>query len=356
MHLPEVGYDTFVDLWHPATEPEITVIMPLYEQREYVEASISSVLSQKGICAEMIISDDGSNDGTFEEALRVISKWLDKYECRHKIVVRQGKRRLWRDHLPFLVDHACCDLVCQAHGDDVSTIERCLKLVSVFKADPLISLVGSETALWVNSRNRDRETVAEEGRTVLYQYTCNEIIDGQDCLVGALLAWQKNRVDCFARLDSRFSAASHDRILAFRALLTGKVMLVQEPLVKRREHPFQASRRMFNEPYRNCSFGRSLHRISALWAMKRDLYQAADLGLISQEQKNMLEGEIDQRIGAFQQSLIESFRIYTCSGKHIAWVDEETIRKLNINMIRRIKLWIKPHILPLWRWVKGIKL
>jgi hypothetical protein len=349
MHLPEVGYDHFVELWRPATEPEITVVMPLYRQKDYVRASIPSVLSQRGVCAEVILSDDGSNDGTFEEALRAVSDWLERPDCGHRIVVRKGKQRLWRDHLPLLVDNACCDLVCQAHGDDVSTPDRCLKLVSVFEADPLISLVASEEALFAGSRCRCRETKTENGHVALRQYTCTEIIDGQTFLVGALLAWRKTAVSRFARLDSRFAAASHDRILAFRASLTGKVMLLQEPLVKRREHPLQASRLLFHEPYRSCSFGRSLFRLNALWAMRRDLHRALDLALISQDTKGTLEGEIDRRLAVFQQGLVESFRVYTYAGKHIAWVDEDTLRRLNVSSISRIKLRMKPLVVPLGR-------
>jgi hypothetical protein len=349
MHLPDVGYDHFVELWPSAAEPEITIVMPLYRQKDFVQDSIPSALSQRGVCTEIILSDDGSNDGTFEEALRVVSSWLEGSECRHRILVRRGRQRLWRDHLPLLVDNACCDVVCQAHGDDLSTPDRCLKLVSVFNADPLISLVASEQALFVGSRHRCRETKTEDGHVALRQYTRTEIIDGQTLLVGALLAWRKTAVSRFARLDSRLAAASHDRILAFRASLTGKVVLIEEPLVKRREHPSQASRLTFHEPRQNCSFGWSLLRLNALWAMRRDLSRALDLAVISTDTKNMLEGEIDGRLAVFQQGLVESFRVHTHAGKYIAWVDEDTLRRLNINSISGVKLRMKPLVMPLWR-------
>jgi len=344
MHLPKIDYNHFIELLSPQTTPEISILMPLYNQKEYIESSISSVLAQRGICAEIIISDDASKDGTFEEALRVISKWLEKHECGHKIVVRRGKQRLWRDHLPLLVDNACCDLVCQSHGDDISATDRCLKLFCVFKAEPLISLVGSESSSFISSQKQGWGIRATDGCENLYQYTYNEIIDGQYCLIGAFLAWRKSAVNYFARLDSQFSAVAHDRILAFRSSLTGKVMLLQSPLVKKRKHLFQSRNWLFHEPYKHCSFGSSLERISVLWAMKRDLYKAADLGLISLEKKNMLEGEINKRLDVFQQSLIESYRIYTHDRKHIAWVDDDTIQSMNINFIDKIKLYVEKII------------
>ena len=344
MHLPKIDYDHFIELLSPQTTPDISILMPLYNQKEYVESSISSVLAQRGICAEIIISDDASIDGTFEEALRVISKWLEKHECGHKIVVRRGKQRLWRDHLPLLVDNACCDLVCQAHGDDISTTDRSLKLVHVFKANHLISLIGSESSSFISSQKQGWGIRTTDNCESLYQYTYDEIIDGQYCLIGAFLAWRKSAVTCFTRLDSQFSAVAHDRILAFRSSLTGKVMLLQSPLVKKRKHLFQSRNWLFHEPYKHCSFGSSLERISVLWAMKRDLYKAADMDLISQEKKILLEGEINKRLDVFQQSLIESYRIYTYDRKHIAWVDDDTIQSMNINFIDKIKLYVEKII------------
>jgi hypothetical protein len=329
--------DHFVDFWLPAAKPEISILMPIYNQREFVGAALSSILSQEGIAAEIMVSDDGSDDGTFDEALRVISGRIEKADCAHTIVVRRGKNRLWRDHLPLLVDNSRCDLVCQAHGDDLSAASRCRNLVSVFKADLGVSLVTSEAAIFVNPRDRDRLSTANGQSIKLYEFSQSEILDGHELLSGSLPAWRKSAVEGFPRLDKSFSAASHDRILAFRASLTGKVMLLKAPLVNRRIHPSQSSNLIFHEPDRNCSFGLSLLRMNALSAMKRDLLKAGEKGFVGREKMDMLEKDINGRLEAFQKSLIESFRIYTNSGKHISWVDDRTIHKLNNNFIKKIK-------------------
>lgn len=104
MRLPSIGKDRFVEVHPSDAEPEISILMPLYNQRKYVGAAVASSLAQEGVVAEIVISDDGSEDGTLDKALRVVSAWLKKRRCRHRIVVRAGKNRLWRDHLPLLVD------------------------------------------------------------------------------------------------------------------------------------------------------------------------------------------------------------------------------------------------------------
>ena len=48
------------------TAPRITVIMPVYNSVQYVETAIKSVLNQTYSQLELLIIDDGSNDGTRE--------------------------------------------------------------------------------------------------------------------------------------------------------------------------------------------------------------------------------------------------------------------------------------------------
>ncbi len=315
----------------------MSILMPLYNQSKHVEAAISSVLAQEGVVAEIVISDDASTDATLDEALRVVGVWLSKRECRHRIVVRAGGTRLWRDHLPLLVDNSICDVVCQAHGDDLSARGRCRALIDAFNSDPLISLVASEEGPLHGVRRARHRAEATDLARQLEPLTYGEILDRHPLLIGAFLAWRKSAVHCFHRLDRGFSAASHDRILTFRASLTGKVMLLKLPLVRRRSHPFQASRLMFHEPDRHCRFGGSLFRISAFLAMKQDLDRACELGRIDRMKRDMLEGEIDRRLSVFQQELAESFRVYTLAGKRIAWVDDSAIQKANVNLKSRLR-------------------
>lgn len=335
MQLPSIGKDRFVVIHPSDAEPEISMLMPLYNQRKHVGAAVASALAQEGVVAEIVVSDDGSEDGTFDEALRVVCGWLKKRQCRHRIVVRAGRHRLWRDHLPLLADHSSCDVVCQAHGDDLSAAARCRALVDAFHSDPLISLVTSQEAPFHGGRHR-AEAKDLMGR--LEPLTHGEILDTHRLLIGALQAWRKSAVGGFVRLDRSFSAASHDRILAFRASLTGKVVLLKLPLVARRNHPFQASRLMFHEPDKRCRFGHSLLRVSALWAMKKDLDRACELGLIDPTKKGALESEIDRRLSLLQQRLVESFRIYALAGKQITWVDEDAIRKANVTRKARLRI------------------
>ena len=50
----------------PRRAPRVSVVMPTYNGREHINCAVRSVLEQQGADWEMIVSDDGSTDGTRE--------------------------------------------------------------------------------------------------------------------------------------------------------------------------------------------------------------------------------------------------------------------------------------------------
>lgn len=60
--------------------PMVSVIMPVYNAKEYVEKTIRSVLSQKYTDFELIVIDDGSTDGS-----EFICRALAKEDCRIRL-------------------------------------------------------------------------------------------------------------------------------------------------------------------------------------------------------------------------------------------------------------------------------
>ena len=58
------------------TDCKISVLITFFNQKEYINDCLTSVLSQKtGFSFEILCGDDNSNDGTYEELLR----WEQEY-------------------------------------------------------------------------------------------------------------------------------------------------------------------------------------------------------------------------------------------------------------------------------------
>lgn len=118
--------------------PDVSVVMGVYNGRNSIDRTISSVLSQSGISFEFIVVDDGSTDGS--------SAILRKYEaCDNRVrVLRQSNQGLTR----ALV--AGCGLargryIARQDCGDVSLQGRLAELASCLDANPDTLMVSCGT-------------------------------------------------------------------------------------------------------------------------------------------------------------------------------------------------------------------
>ncbi|MES2013547.1 MAG: glycosyltransferase [Pseudomonadota bacterium] len=328
MIFSNIKHDSFIEVWAGEGLPMISVLMPLYKQVHYIKSALYSILSQRGVVVEIIISDDASFDGTFDLAWESVQYWLTKNGSKHRVVMRSGSKRLWRDHLPLLVDNATCDIVCQAHGDDESHPDRARITVDLFKQFPRLSMLACEPTL-VNELG---ELIGSERplnpKIEVTRFSYKSIMEGHSCLIGFSQAWRVGVMRKFERLDRSFSAVAHDRILAFRASLVGDVMLINAQLIRRREHSLAASKLMFIEPGR---FAWALACLTALNAMKTDLYQAKVMAVLTDALYLELISQIDSLIINNTYDLTRAYCLHAQTGTQITWVDEDTLLRLRSN-------------------------
>lgn len=327
--------DNFILISSGKGKPELSILMPIFNQAEFIKESLHSVLKQRGVIAEIIVSDDSSSDNTYELALKTIKNWLQKNECHHRILIRKGLSRLWRDHLPLLADKASCNILCQAHGDDFSLPDRARIIVYLFKKIPDASLFCSE-AFYINKQNQIIGKRKPKNKISLEKITYDVLVNGHHpFLIGFSQAWRKDLQAPFIRLDRSFAATAHDRILPFRAALVGEVYLINSELVGRRNHENAARHLIFDEPGTNGRFGWSLSHISAKNAMLKDIKTLYLVGKISKQKHNELNSLIQKSINADVTALTEAYRQQTFSGRNLAWVDSETL--MDIRSKRLVK-------------------
>jgi|GEM_PF-2160285 len=317
----------FVDVYRSGKKPQISILMPLYSQFRFVSESIESVLGQRNIVAEIIISDDASDDDTFNIAFETVINFLNNHGTIHHVVMRKGGERLWRDHLPLMIDNSSCDLVCQAHGDDLFHPGRARLFVQLFRSHPEITMACSPFELFEEGRQPSEAwEVLQDVR--ITRYKIEEVISESPYLIGASQAWRRSSVAGFSRLDREFNAVSHDRILPLRAALRGAVCLVSSKLLKRRKHYLQASKMMFFEPETKNKFGWALTRMSAAIAMHYDLTVALENKYINKREFNKYKDLVLVKLLNSCVRMNEVLKVQTKADRQIAWLDYDNIREL----------------------------
>src|SRR5258708_17032599 len=83
--------------------PRISIVTPSYNQAEFLEETIRSVLLQGYPNLEYIIIDGGSSDGTVEIIRRYeehLAHWVSEKDSGHANAINKGFQRATREIIP----------------------------------------------------------------------------------------------------------------------------------------------------------------------------------------------------------------------------------------------------------------
>lgn len=313
--------DAFVVRREGEGEPELSVFMPVFNQEAYVAGAIASVLGQRGVVLEIIVSDDRSTDGTWRAAARTLD---DAGPHPHRVITRQGTTRLRRDHPVLLVEQASAPVVMAAHGDDLAEPDRARRLLDVLTETGAV-MAGSRS-LTIDTGGRpipDPSTARPDVHTgkVLGP---DDLVRWSTEFTGSLLAWRPEALAGFARLDQAYCASGHDVVLPFRAALAGGTTIVCEPLVRRRLHDQSWSRSTWDRRSElSAEFGRELTRITAWRAMERDLARAEELGMVDASSAASLRRELSVRREKRLDRVMRAHDTLLAEGRVPLWVTEQ---------------------------------
>lgn len=93
-------------------KPQISVLLPIYNEANYIRQCLESILNQEGVTFEICVSDNASDDHTWDI--------LNEYGCRHAniIKIRQKNKIHPYDNLLEALNIASGEYVFLMGGDD----------------------------------------------------------------------------------------------------------------------------------------------------------------------------------------------------------------------------------------------
>ncbi len=205
--------------------PKVSFIVPARNKAHFVAETVNSVLAQTYEDMEILLSDQGSTDGTFE----IMSDLANKYNGKATVRVLQcphtelkGMAGL-NEHLNWLHEQINGEIVVMCSADDLNHPDRVKYTVEAFeKHNP--SYVGTCVQYLDADKNWHGEVTAysEENSFVTPE-------DNVDKLVGssASSAWPK---DLFDKYGPMRGVESQDILLPFFATLERGLFYVSKPL------------------------------------------------------------------------------------------------------------------------------
>jgi glycosyltransferase involved in cell wall biosynthesis len=113
-------------------QPLVTIVTPSYNQGDYLEATIQSVLHQDYPAIEYLVVDGGSSDNSVEIIRRYdknINWWVSEKDAGQSDAINKGLRR------------ARGEIVAWLNSDDIYESGAVSAAVDIFRANPLAGLV-----------------------------------------------------------------------------------------------------------------------------------------------------------------------------------------------------------------------
>ncbi len=119
--------------------PLVTFALFSYNQEQYIREAVEGAFSQTYSPLEIILSDDGSTDRTFN----ILSEMAASYKGPHKLIInRMAKNSGIANHINYVIDLANGELVILAAGDDISISTRATVLTEAWLKNEKSSTIG----------------------------------------------------------------------------------------------------------------------------------------------------------------------------------------------------------------------
>ena len=107
-----------------------TLALFTYNQEKFVGEAVQAALLQKCSPIEILISDDCSDDNTFD----IVKKIVKTYKGPHKLILNCNDKNLGlQQHIDKLHQLSSGDVIIVAAGDDISHPDRCQKIIDCFQ-------------------------------------------------------------------------------------------------------------------------------------------------------------------------------------------------------------------------------
>ncbi|MFK5947514.1 MAG: glycosyltransferase family 2 protein [Methylococcales bacterium] len=205
--------------------PKISVIVPSYNQVDFLELTLRSVIDQKYPNVELIVIDGASNDGSID-----ILKKYDEYITFWVAEKDEGQT----DALIKGFNKSTGEIQCWLNSDDLHEPDTLLQVAGYFNNKPDIDAVFGST-IWIDSEGKPLRIHHEMPfNKFIWLHTYNYI-------PGMSMFWRRSIYERSGGLDSKFNLAM-DADLWSRFSAIGKIGHVREVWSRMRFYPEQKNR------------------------------------------------------------------------------------------------------------------
>lgn len=216
--------------------PLVSMLLIAYRQADTIGEAIAGALAQTWQPLEILVSDDASDDATWDAVQRAVAG----YRGPHRVLLNRNPSNLGIGaHLASLAARAQGELMVVAAGDDVSLPQRCERTVQAWLAQDRRPDLIAAPLVDIDAQGTVHGTLrpSDLGRW----RSAADWVAERPHVIGAGQAWTRRLVEGFAPLPR--GTVAEDLVMVFRAIVSGGAISLDEPLVRYRRGGISRRRR-----------------------------------------------------------------------------------------------------------------
>ena len=248
-------------------DPLVSFVVLTYNQVHFVEDTLKGALSQDYPNLEIIVSDDGSQDGTFD----AMQQYMRQHPSDRKVQFNRNETNMGLvPHLNYVMKNFVHgEIVVLAGGDDISMPNRVKDSVALFNSNGCIMVATGQAV--VIDKDGNVQGDYRHYNAGVYSLDDHYIRSTSFMCGGMGVAFRKTEVwDEFGELNPL--CPTEDSTIRFRALLHGQIAVSNSVFIKYRIHG------------NNISGPQNIHKLDAKEIARQylsDLTVSKELSLVS---------------------------------------------------------------------------
>lgn len=220
------------------------VIIPAYQSARFIAEALKSIFAQTLLPREVLISDDGSNDGTSE----LISSIALSAPTKVRLITNQTPAGITNNYLNALRFLDPCDYVAVADHDDIWLPERLQAFLDAFESYSSPSLVCCDSILADSNLNSIGETVRggrKQSRQICIEHermgSFTSFLKGKLPCLAHTLAFPYSLRNALLSKPNSISNWYFEEWVTSVAACHGEIVLIPEALTIYRRHTSQVT-------------------------------------------------------------------------------------------------------------------
>jgi glycosyltransferase involved in cell wall biosynthesis len=271
-------------------KPLLTFAIAALNQERFIREAVESAFAQTYSPLEIILSDDHSEDRTFQ----IMSEMAATYRGPHRLILNQNPaRRCIGGHVNRIVKLSSGEIILAAAGDDISLPHRSQATYEAWDADGRKATSLHSSIIQIDEEGKPIQEVfghlLAAGAGGLTQQKANPadyVRTLEPLIYGCAHAFSRRLFDTFGNLPE--AVIHEDNALGLRSIIAGNLLFINKPLVKYRVHEsniFIGGKRRFTDmkslARQEERFGRQFRNRQVMYeGFRPDLEKAKNLGLI----------------------------------------------------------------------------